>query len=136
VHYFLLGLPVRDISNPHCTAHYNIPGVEIVFILIHRPSVMWFLRSFNAIARCCCQIPWCKILLCRRSNISKKYSRPGGMTPSEWTRSVRGVRDTPVAAYSAPSTNTTLLVAYRPPIAVSPFPLALSVSNFKRTLWR
>ena len=70
------------------------------------------------------------------SGISKKYFRPGGMTPSEWTRSVRAVRDIPVAAYSAPSANTTLRVAYRPPIAVSPFLLALSVSNFERTLWR
>ena len=49
---------------------------------------------------------------------------------------VRAVRDTPVAAYSAPGINTTRRVAYRPPIAVSPFVLALSVSYFKRTLWR
>jgi len=28
-------------------------------------------------------------------SISKEYSRPGGMAPSEWTRSVRAVRDTP-----------------------------------------
>jgi len=69
-------------------------------------------------------------------NISKKYFRPGGMAPSEWTRSVRAVRDTPVADYSARGLNTTRRVAYRPPIAVSPFLVALSVSNFKRTLWR
>jgi len=49
------------------------------------------------------------------------------MVPSEWTRSVRAVRDTPVADYSTPGINTTRLVAYRPPIAVSPFLLALSV---------
>jgi len=67
--------------------------------------------------------------------ISKKYFRPGGMAPSEWTRSVRAVRDTPVANYSPPGLNTTRRVAYRPPIGVSPFLLALSVSNFKRTLW-
>jgi len=67
--------------------------------------------------------------------ISKKYFRPGGMAPSEWTRSVRAVRDTPVADYSVPGLNTTRHVAYRPPIAVSPFLLALSVSYFKQTLW-
>jgi hypothetical protein len=72
----------------------------------------------------------------QKQYISKKYFRPGGMAPSEWTRSVRAVRDTPVAGYSAPGLNTTRRVAYRPPIAVSPFLLALSVSYFKRTLWR
>jgi len=51
--------------------------------------------------------------------ISKKHLRQGGMAPSEWTRSVRAVRDTPVADYSAPGVNTTRCVAYRPPIAVS-----------------
>jgi len=69
-------------------------------------------------------------------DISKKYFRPGGMAPSEWTRSVRAIRDTPVADYSARGLDTMRRVAYRPPIAVSPFLLALSVSNFKRTLWR
>jgi len=53
--------------------------------------------------------------------ISKKHFRPGGMAPSEWTRSVRAVRDTPVADYSAPGVNTMRRVAHRPPIAVSPF---------------
>jgi hypothetical protein len=67
-------------------------------------------------------------------NISKKYFRPGGMSPSEWTRSIRAVRDTPVEDYPAPGLNTTRRVAYRPPIAVSTFLLALSVSYFKRTL--
>ena len=57
------------------------------------------------------------------------------MAPSEWKCSVRAVRDTPVADYSAPGLNTTSCVAYRPPIAVSPFLLALSVSYFKQTLW-
>jgi len=54
-------------------------------------------------------------------SISKKHFRPGGMAPSEWTRSVRAVRDTPVTDYSAPSVNTTRRVAHRRPIAVSPF---------------
>jgi len=63
--------------------------------------------------------------------ISKKHFRPGGMAPSEWTRSIRAVRDTPVADYSAPGANTTRRVAYRPPIAVLPFLLALSVSYCK-----
>jgi hypothetical protein len=69
-------------------------------------------------------------------SISEKYFRPGGMASSEWTCSVRAVRDTAVADYSAPGLNTTRSVAYRPPIDVSPFLLALSVSYFNRTLWR
>jgi len=64
----------------------------------------------------------------KASCISKNHFRPGGMAPSEWTRSVRAVRATPVAGYSAPSAKTTRRVAYRPRIAVSPFLLALSVS--------
>jgi len=67
--------------------------------------------------------------------ISKKYFRPGGMAPSELTRSIRAVRDTLVAKYSAPGLDTMHRIAYRPPIAVSPFLLTLSVSNFKCTLW-
>ena len=70
------------------------------------------------------------------SVISKKHFRPGGMAASEWTRSVRAVRDTPVADYSVPGVNTTRRVAYHPAIAVSPVLLALSVSYFKQTLWR
>jgi len=72
----------------------------------------------------------------KRTSISKKYFGPGGMAPSEWMRAVRAIRDTPVADYSTRGLNTTRRVAYRPPIAVSPFLLALSVSNFIRTLWR
>jgi len=68
--------------------------------------------------------------------ISKKHFRLGGLGESEWTRSVRAVRDTPVSDYSAHGVNTTHQVAYRPPIAVLPFLLALSVSYFKQTLWR
>jgi len=61
----------------------------------------------------------------------KKHFRPGGMAPSEWARSVRAVRDNPVAGYSVLRANTARRVAYRPPIAVSPFLLALSVSDSK-----
>jgi len=57
------------------------------------------------------------------------------MAPSEWTCSVRAVRDIPVAFYSAPGINTRCRVAYRHPIAGMPFLLALSVSYFKQTLW-
>ena len=57
------------------------------------------------------------------------------MAPSEWTRSVRAVRDTPVADYSAPCINTTRRIAYRPTIALSPFLLALFVTYFTQTLW-
>jgi len=58
------------------------------------------------------------------------------MALSERTRSVRAVRDTPVADYSAPGINTTRRVAYRPLIAASAFLLALPVSDVKQTLWR
>jgi hypothetical protein len=70
-----------------------------------------------------------------KPTISRKIFHPGGMAPSEWTCSVRAVRDTPVADYSMPGLNTTRRIAYRPPIAVSPFLLALSVTYFKRILW-
>jgi len=50
--------------------------------------------------------------------ISKKIFRSGGMAPSEWTRSVRAVRDTPVADYSVPGVNTMRRVVYCPLIAV------------------
>jgi hypothetical protein len=68
--------------------------------------------------------------------INKKYFRPGGMAPSECTHSVGAIRDTPVADYSALGRNTTRRVEYRPPIAVSPFLLALSVSYVQQTLGR
>jgi hypothetical protein len=68
--------------------------------------------------------------------ISKKYFCPGGLAPLEWMRSVRAVRDTPVADYSAPGINSTGRDPYRPLITVSPFLLVLSVSYFKRSLWR
>ena len=70
------------------------------------------------------------------SHISKKYFRPGGMAPSEWMCSVRAVRDTPVADYYAPRLNSTCCFTYCPPIAVSPFLLALSASNLNQTVWR
>jgi len=69
-------------------------------------------------------------------HISKKHFHQGGMASSEWTRSVRAVRHTPVADYSAPVVNTMRHVAYYPPIAVLTFLLALLVSYFKPTLWR
>ena len=53
------------------------------------------------------------------NHISKKHLRPGGMAPSEWTRSVRAVRDTQVADYSVPGVNTMGRIAHRRPIAVS-----------------
>jgi len=68
--------------------------------------------------------------------ISKKHFRPGGMAPWVWTRSIRAIRDTPVADCSAPSLKTPRRVTYRPPIAVLPFLLTQSVSDFKHTLWR
>ena len=66
----------------------------------------------------------------------QKQFRPGRMAPSESMRSVRAVSDTPVADDAAPAVNTTRRAAYRPPISVSSFHLALSVFYFKLTLWR
>jgi len=69
----------------------------------------------------------CNVVGCKANagqnctHFSKKHFRPGGMAPSEWTRSVRAVRDTLVADYSAPGVNTTRHVAHRPSITVSPF---------------
>jgi len=70
----------------------------------------------------------------KTKNISKRILRLGGMAPSQRTRSIWVVRDIPVVACSAPGIDTTRHVAYRPPIAVSPFVLALSVSWFEPTL--
>ena len=75
------------------------------------------------------------VLYLRAWLISKRWFRLGGMAPSEWTCSVRGIRDIPVAAYSAPGVNTMRRVAYRTPIAVSLICLALLVIYFKRTIW-
>jgi hypothetical protein len=66
-----------------------------------------------------------------RVNIRKQYFRPGGMAPSEWTRSIRAVRDIPVADYSAAGVNATRCVSYRPLIAVLLFLLVFLVSYFK-----
>ena len=68
--------------------------------------------------------------------ISKKHPHPGGMTESDWMRSIRAVRDTPVADHSAPGANTTRCVIHRPSIAVLPFLPTLSVSYCKQNLWR
>ena len=84
---------------------------------IHR----WIILSHNSVSE---------------PDISKKYSRPGGIALSEWTRSIRGVRDTQVAADSAPGVNTRRHVIYHPRFAVSPLLPALSVTKLKRTLWR
>jgi hypothetical protein len=61
-------------------------------------------------------------------SLAKTFS-PGGTAESQWTGSVRAVRDTPVADYSIPWVNTMCRTAYRRPIAVLPILLALSVVN-------
>jgi hypothetical protein len=66
----------------------------------------------------------------------KKHFRLGRKAASEWTCSVRAIRDTPVVDWTRPGVNTTHRIACRPPIAVSQFLLTLSVSYFKQTLWR
>jgi len=66
----------------------------------------------------------------------QKHFCLGGMASSEWMRFIRAVRETTVADSSLPGVDTTRRVAYRPPIAVSPFLLALSVSYCTQTIWR
>jgi hypothetical protein len=70
------------------------------------------------------------------THISKKKFRLAGMAPSEWTRSIRAVKDTALEVYSASGVNSTHRVPYLPLIAVSPFLLVLLVSYFKQSLWR
>jgi len=72
---------------------------------------------------------------CSSIHISKKYFCPGGMALSEWRHSVRAVRDTPEADYSAPGVITMYHIAFRSLVAVSLFLLALSVPYFKWTHW-
>jgi hypothetical protein len=68
-------------------------------------------------------------------DIGQTISRSGTMAASEWTRSVRAIRDTPVADCSTPGINIMRCVVYRPPITVS-LPLRVqSVSYFRRSLW-
>jgi len=63
--------------------------------------------------------------------ISKKHFCLGGMSASEWMRSVRAVRDTSVVEYSVSGINTTHRIVHHPLRAVSPFHLTLSVSYLK-----
>jgi len=69
-------------------------------------------------------------------HISWKKFYLRGMDLSEWTESVRADRDIQMAAYSVPGVRAMRWVDYCPPIAVSPFLLALSVFYYKQTLWR
>jgi len=66
-----------------------------------------------------------------QSNFSKKRILYGWNCLVEWTRFIRAVLHILLAACSSPSTNTMHCVAYRPPIAVSLFLLALLVSYCK-----
>jgi hypothetical protein len=68
--------------------------------------------------------------------ISKKYFCLGGMAPSEWTRSVRAIRDTLVVNCSGPGLNTTRRVAYRLRSLFHRFFSLCRSPNYKRTLWQ
>jgi hypothetical protein len=107
-----------------CQLNYHSHSVDTYF-LNGQSTVLYYLLHISAAN-----------MLVVNDSISKKYFRPGRMVPSEWTRYVRAVRDIPVADYSAPGLNSTRGVPYRPLIAVSPFRLILSVSYYKRSLWR
>jgi len=83
-----------------------------------------------------CSLSQHVLMVYQMSLSSRRYFRPGRMAESEWTRSVRAVRDTLVADNSAPGINSTRRVPYRPQIAVSPYLFVLSVSCFKQSHWR
>jgi len=68
--------------------------------------------------------------------IGKKYFRTGRLALPEWNHSIRAVRDTPGADYSALGIKSPHRVAYGPLITVPLFLLTLSVSYFKRTVRR
>jgi len=108
----------------------DITGYQaIVGSLMHAALVTWPDISFTVAALCCYNSqPF-------TSHISRKHFCPGGMAASEWTRSVRAVRDTPAADCSVPGINDMRRVAYHPQIADLEFLLALSGSQFKQTLW-
>jgi hypothetical protein len=67
-------------------------------------------------------------------HIGKEKFSLGRIALSGCMGSISAVWDTPVADYSAPKVNTMRQVAYRPPSAVSPFLLALSVFCFQQPL--
>ena len=66
----------------------------------------------------------------------QKRFNPGGMALSGSTRSIRAMRDIPLAAYSAPGVITTRCVPYRPQISVWLFLLVVSASYYTWTLWQ
>lgn len=77
-----------------------------------------------------------KYLLQSASNSHRQKTFLSGQTG--WVRVLtlcHTLMDTPVADFSAPRVNATRRVAYRPPIAISPFHLALSVFSCKQRLW-
>jgi len=106
-------IPWNAISNLQLQRAYNILRSEIVL-----PSATSFTN------------------ICHRNShweIRKEKFLPGGMTPSEWTRSVRAITNTPVADYLAPSANALRHVAYCAPIAMSPFLPMLSICYIEPT---
>jgi len=105
------------------------PGAELI---VHKPRHSEFIRTTMSLYL----IPNTCFWYVDGCHISRKIFHSGGMAPSEWTRTVRAVRDTAVADYSAPSVNTTRRVVYHPPIAVSLSLRVLSVSYFKWSPWR
>jgi hypothetical protein len=119
-------LPLLGCSNWKNDYRHLICGIFDVGIAVHRHRHRHRHRNHSSAG-----LPsprYCRYRPRIGAAISKKHFRPGGMAPSEWTRSIRAVRDTPVADYSTPGVNATRRVAYCPTIAVSPFLLALSVS--------
>jgi len=120
-------------------SHRKIPSFKYLFTTREywhprlQPSLLIYLPSTPNTS--VCLDTSIALTMSNTFHISKKHFRPGGIAPSQWTHSVGAVRDTPVADYSARGVKTTRRITFRPPIAVSPFRLTLSVSYFKHTLW-
>ena len=94
---------------------------------IHKVVQFWFrniknqMRKYVTIRNCgSTQLSWLIQTKCWKWYSHQQKTFPSG-------RNGR-VRDTPAADYTAHGVNTTRCVVYRPPIAVSPFLLALKIS--------
>ena len=82
------------------------------------PNQIAFTPEFKMLLKHRTQLPIGSHLINPITSKSKKYFRPCGMAPSEWTPSVRALRDILVADHSIPVLNTTRRVAYHPLIGI------------------
>ena len=128
-----LGMLDLDCAFTEPTVNWPLPGRDVPCGLCDIPETMSRLCISSPNVACGGAVgSWfvCGWMTAGTLNsvIRKKHFCPGRIAPSEWTRSVRAVRDTPVADHSTLGVNATRRVTYYPLNAVSPFLLALSVS--------